>query len=346
MPPGPRRNIGIAGIRIIALTMAYSSPYRFERSTRRVVLLHNAGHGKRVAMKSNMSKNKLLSLFLTAVIVAAGTVVPTTRSSADVIDEVMAEFTQLEKSGSAVGTDWFGLARKARSAGELVVAGQALDRAEALQVSPISVRLERARLKVSANDPAAAVAEIQAVMDAGFTSVRFLTQDAELNSLAGRPDYDSLIETMSVQAFPCRHQPGFSDFDFWIGEWDVAVASGVAAGTNSIQPAEKGCVLIEQWRNTAGGTGMSINYLDKATDEWVQVWNAEGGSQINIRGGMTDEGMRMEGTLHTVGAGTTVPFRALWTPLPDGRVRQFFEQSNDGGETWVPWFEGFYTRRD
>jgi hypothetical protein len=41
-----------------------------------------------------------------------------------------------------------------------------------------------------------------------------------------------------------------------------------------------------------------------------------------------------------------VPFRGLWTPLPDGRVRQFFEQSNDGGETWVPWFEGFYTRKD
>jgi len=27
-----------------------------------------------------------------------------------------------------------------------------------------------------------------------------------------------------------------------------------------------------------------------------------------------------------------------------GCVRQFFEQSDDGGETWAPWFEGFYTR--
>ncbi|MCJ7591455.1 MAG: hypothetical protein MUO51_08890 [Woeseiaceae bacterium] len=34
-----------------------------------------------------------------------------------------------------------------------------------------------------------------------------------------------------------------------------------------------------------------------------------------------------------------------WTPLPDGRVRQFFEQSDDGGVTWVSWFEGFYTRK-
>jgi len=32
--------------------------------------------------------------------------------------------------------------------------------------------------------------------------------------------------------------------------------------------------------------------------------------------------------------------------LPDGRVRQFFEQSTDGGETWTTWFEGFYTRKE
>jgi len=115
---------------------------------------------------------------------------------------------------------------------------------------------------------------------------------------------------------------------------------------NTIEREERGCVLIERWKNSSGGTGMSINYLDKATDEWVQVqvWNAEGGSQINVRGGLTADGMRMEGQLHTIGNGTTVPFRALWTPLPDGRVRQFFEQSNDDGETWVPWFEGFYSR--
>ena len=90
---------------------------------------------------------------------------------------------------------------------------------------------------------------------------------------------------------------------------------------------------------------MSINYVDKITGEWVQIWNASGGSQINVRGGLTEEGMAMEGTIHYVANGTTAPFRALWTPLEDGRVRQYFEQSNDGGETWVPWFEGFYSRK-
>jgi hypothetical protein len=31
--------------------------------------------------------------------------------------------------------------------------------------------------------------------------------------------------------------------------------------------------------------------------------------------------------------------------LPDGRVRQLFEESEDEGKTWALWFDGYYTRR-
>ncbi len=160
------------------------------------------------------------------------------------------------------------------------------------------------------------------------------------------PTFDKMIAAMQVNAFPCAHQERFRAFDFWIGEWDVHLANGTLAGTNSIQPIEQGCALIENWATAGGGSGYSINYLDGATGEWVQVWSAAGGSQINIRGGMTEEGMRLAGQIHYVGNDTTFPFRALWTPLADGRVRQFFEQSNDEGKTWSPWFEGFYSRRE
>ena len=93
------------------------------------------------------------------------------------------------------------------------------------------------------------------------------------------------------------------------------------------------------------GMALLSDDLDKTSDQWVQIWNDAGGSQINIRGGMTDDGMLLTGTIHYVANGTTAAFRGLWTPLPDGRVRQFFEQSSDDGETWTPWFEGFYTRK-
>ena len=149
---------------------------------------------------------------------------------------------------------------------------------------------------------------------------------------------------MSVKAYPCDNQERFREFDFWIGEWEVRSAQGEFAGRNRIRAAERGCVLIEEWSGVGDSTGMSINYLDDATGEWVQVWNSAGGTQIQIRGGVGEDGMLLTGKIHYVSNGTTADFRGLWTPLPDGRVRQYFEQSDDGGETWSPWFEGFYSR--
>jgi hypothetical protein len=146
-------------------------------------------------------------------------------------------------------------------------------------------------------------------------------------------------------ASPCEQNAGFREFDFWVGEWEVSDGAGTVVGENSITRQESGCVLVENWRGVQGTTGMSINYLNKITDEWVQIWHAASGYQIDIRGGVTGEGMLLRGTIHYIGTGQTAPFRGLWTPLPDGRVRQFFEQSNDDGATWEPWFEGFYTRK-
>lgn len=264
---------------------------------------------------------------------------------ANVVDDLNHEFASLAKNGAATSQDWFQLAQKAREADELGTAGLALERASEAGLSPVQAGVEGARLKIAGDDKGAAVASLRGVFEQGFTSVGFLGSDPVIGTLAGYASYDALIEEMSVQAYPCSHTEGFADFDFWVGEWDVHVAGGQKAGTNSITRQERGCVLVERWENTTGGTGMSVNYLDLATNEWVQVWNAEGGSQINVRGGLTDEGMAMEGTIHYVANGTTAPFRALWSPLPDGRVRQYFEQSNDGGDSWVPWFEGFYTRK-
>lgn len=145
--------------------------------------------------------------------------------------------------------------------------------------------------------------------------------------------------------FPCEDDERFAQFDFWIGEWDVRGPDGTYAGSNSITSDYRKCVLVEDYETPTGFIGMSINYLDHQTGEWVQIWSDASGSQINIRGGMTDEGMRLVGTIHYIGSNTTVPFRGTWTPLEDGRVRQFFEQYNKETETWDTWFEGFYTRK-
>jgi len=144
---------------------------------------------------------------------------------------------------------------------------------------------------------------------------------------------------------PCVGNEKLKQFDFWVGDWEVRVASGVLAGTNSITREQNGCVLVERWENTAGGTGTSINFFDEAKQQWVQMWNGAGGSQINISGGLVEGSMVLVGTLANVGSPQVLDFRGTWTLLDDGRVRQFFEQSVDKGKTWQTWFEGFYKRK-
>lgn len=212
-------------------------------------------------------------------------------------------------------------------------------------LSPVQAGLAEAREALADGDQGRAVEALQGLFDNGFFGVGVILADPALSTLAGNPGFDQLVDEMSRQAYPCEHDPAFAEFDFWVGDWDVHLANGTFAGTNRIRREQRGCVLIENWSGASGGSGTSINYVDKTDGRWVQVWNGAGGSQIHIRGGMTKNGMLLEGTLHYVATGQTLPFRGLWTPLEDGRVRQYFEQSNDGAESWAPWFEGFYTRR-
>jgi hypothetical protein len=156
-------------------------------------------------------------------------------------------------------------------------------------------------------------------------------------------DEDSATATAD-QGNPCEQRDEFDEFDFWLGKWDVHIANGTLAGTNRIEKTQAGCALVENWLGAAGTQGMSINYFDVANKEWVQVWNSAGGIQIDIRGGLTDDGMLLEGQINYVANERSAPFRGLWTLLPDGRVRQFFEEYDEDSKSWAAWFEGFYTR--
>ncbi len=295
-----------------------------------------------------MNHRQIIRLFYTILaallLAACGEPAADAPAAAEPAFKAAAEFAALSGAEDTTAEDWYALAQRARMAGDLGTAAEALEVA-ATELSPVRLALERNRIRVLQGDADAAITSLRGLFDSGFTNVNAISADAVLASLAGNPEFDGLIDEMSRQAFPCEYDDKFTEFDFWLGSWDVHIASGQLVGSNRIERAERGCVLTEHWTNAAGGTGMSINYVDKTTDEWVQIWNAAGGTQIDIRGGLTDDGMRLIGKIHYVANGTTADFRGLWAPLPDGRVRQFFEQSNDGGESWAPWFEGFYTRK-
>lgn len=156
----------------------------------------------------------------------------------------------------------------------------------------------------------------------------------ELKALEG----DARFEKVVNQLKPCS-SPEYRQFDFWIGTWDVVSADGTVQGAvNSITPVEGGCVLEENYVSGAF-SGRSLNFYDASTERWYQTWIDNQGAPLFLSGGLVDGKMVLQSD-----AAKPPIQRITWTPLEDGRVRQLWEQSEDGAE-WTTAFDGFYTRK-
>lgn len=149
----------------------------------------------------------------------------------------------------------------------------------------------------------------------------------------------------SPSAPPTCDGPQYRQFDFWAGEWEVKDADGSTAGTNSVTRILGGCVLQERWRGVKGLEGTSFNIYDRADASWHQIWVDSLGGRLDIAGGLRDGRMVLEGRDRKGLRGELVRDRITWTPLPDGRVRQHWEQSHDQGKTWQTAFDGMYSRK-
>ena len=132
-------------------------------------------------------------------------------------------------------------------------------------------------------------------------------------------------------------------FDFWLGGWTVTDSAGTTTlGTNNITREEGGCLIHEHWTDADGSTGQSFNFYDPTSDRWSQVWVSSTGTVLRLDGRLEGSSMRLEGDQHR--GGSTVNNRLVWTPQPDGRVRQRWYASKDGGKTWALVFDGWYRR--
>ena len=137
----------------------------------------------------------------------------------------------------------------------------------------------------------------------------------------------------------------FRQFDFWLGDWDVTASNGKVAGKNRITPILGGCALREEWRGTSGLSGTSLNMWGAAGKRWRQTWVDDRGNVLVLVGQYRDAKMSLEGEAPGDN-GATVRNRITWSRLSEGRVRQLWETSRDGGKTWGVEFDGTYVARE
>ncbi|MGH7563624.1 MAG: hypothetical protein ACREK5_04280, partial [Gemmatimonadota bacterium] len=175
-----------------------------------------------------------------------------------------------------------------------------------------------------------------------FRSASILSAAALLilaSATAAQTDDAAPAEKDAVER--CRG-PEHRQFDFWLGAWEVRNAEGELVGHNEIQRVARGCGLLENWRGVGGGRGMSINTYDADREKWTQRW-VGAGATLWLEGGLQDGRMVLAATAPRSTPRGEVLDRVTWTPLPDGRVRQVWEISADGGESWREHFVGLYS---
>lgn len=143
---------------------------------------------------------------------------------------------------------------------------------------------------------------------------------------------------------PTCDTPEHRQFDFWIGEWTVRGAQGTVVGTSRIESILAGCAIAEHWTSSGASRGTSLNFHDRATGKWTQVWVDNAGRPLHLVGAFLDGKMVLEGTTPAPAGATPVRNRITWTPLDAGDVRQLWEISTDGGATWTASFDGRYSR--
>ncbi len=108
-------------------------------------------------------------------------------------------------------------------------------------------------------------------------------------------------------------------------------------------------MVLENW--TAVGdpphNGKSMNFVDPETNKWIQVWVGSSGiNNLNITrfydGEYKDGAMRF--VFDRTVQGQKMIGRFIFYNEGPNQVRQFNEQSMDGGKTWTTSYDFTYKR--
>jgi len=163
-------------------------------------------------------------------------------------------------------------------------------------------------------------------------------------------DVEEPAAEAAAEPQPAPQQPptcddeAYRQFDFWVGEWTVYPWSGREIEnppTNHIEIILGGCGLRETF-SMPGYGGTSITFYDRYDQRWHQTWLASDGDPLYLVGGWEDGKM----VLADDPQDERPKSRITWQPLDEGQVRQTWELSRDGGETWQKVFDGRYVPTD
>jgi len=260
-------------------------------------------------------------------------------------EDVIAENRRIIAGYAQDRVAYLRIAQAQRELGRYEAALATLEDARRIDSQTAIVDLERARnlLALGRTDDA-----IVALLDADHNALRarrLLEEASDLDPIRDTPQFKEVMRNVLGRVYPCESIPEYSQFDFWLGDWDVRTPAGALAGHNSISKEQGSCAIHENWVSASGASGTSTSFYIPSRDQWRQIWVGSNGTLIDMTGGLIDGEMHMEGTIEYAARGRVVAFRATWSTNSDKSiVRQRMEEFDVATAGWDLWFDGFYRR--
>jgi len=259
-------------------------------------------------------------------------------------NKAISAYQSLLKQDAKNGRAWLYLGLTYHMQQNYEPAIKAFEEADRLQYARWQARYNIACGHALMNNKEAAFHWLDKALEVGFSQMELLESDSDLANLRADDRFQHVLQVADKNARPCEYSGKHREFDFWIGEWDVFNQQGRQVGTNVIQKALNGCMLYENW-SAPGQVGKSFSYFDSALGKWKQNWVQAQGGIIRYEGEFRDGAMRFTGE-SVLFDGSKELARGTFTPLADGRIHQFLEQSADDGKTWYVTFDGIYVKKN
>lgn len=135
-----------------------------------------------------------------------------------------------------------------------------------------------------------------------------------------------------------------SQFDFWIGEWEVFDTNGKIVGTNTITKQYDNCLLQEKWISAGPNRGTSYNYYDKTDGSWHQLWIDNTGYVLKLKGKLIDHKMVLKSDI--IQNDTQNFYNQIsWFENKDNTITQLWETYDENHKKINELFRGIYKKK-
>lgn len=288
----------------------------------------------------------VLTLVLALFATCAGAQDPATAEAAmkaGQYEKAASEYQKITAANPQNGLAWYQLGMALYSQNKFGEAATAFQHAADIKFRPVLSTYNTAASLARAGNGQDALGWLEKLGPLAYGGAAQLEGDPDFAALKDTPRYRAVLATLKKNATPCDSSQESSQFDFWLGEWDVQTPQGQHAGNSSIQKILGSCVVLENWSG-GGLDGKSFNIYNRDLKKWQQWWVDTSGRVTLYTGEIVNGEMRY---LAEAGPQNGPQSRKMtFSRLGPDKVRQLGEMSTDGGKTWTVAYDLIYVRKN